>query len=224
MLGVSWPGFASLTVAVAALLFTIASFWFMNVRRGKLKVSAPHAYALASNNAVMLLRLPLAIYNTGARAIIVRDLRCWFGSDQTAQWDPLPWRTTRKTLKPESDDVKDFPTPFPVRGREAATLVAEFGHPLPGFSVSNGKYRVRVQVLDDASDSWYDLVGFDLFVNVKADAVGRYIAYRNLPPDEEERARLAEQAEQRLDALRTALDTRSAAPETGDDTIPCSPA
>ena len=42
----------------------------------------------------MLLRLPLAIYNTGARAIVVRGLRCWFPEVVTKQVMPLLSNTT----------------------------------------------------------------------------------------------------------------------------------
>ena len=59
-------------VAVLALLFTVASFWWLYARRGSLEVGQPGAYAFASK---VRLRLPLAFYNTGARSLIVTDLQ-----------------------------------------------------------------------------------------------------------------------------------------------------
>lgn len=53
----------ALLVAVLALLFTVASFWWLYARRGSLEVGQPGAYAFASK---VRLRLPLAFYNTGA--------------------------------------------------------------------------------------------------------------------------------------------------------------
>ena len=60
----------ALLVAVLALLFTVASFWWLNARRGSLQVGQPGAYAFANKPR---LRLPTAFYNTGARALIVHS-------------------------------------------------------------------------------------------------------------------------------------------------------
>jgi hypothetical protein len=181
---------ASLGVALGALAFTIASFWWMNIRRGRLKVPPPHAYALGVSSALFLLRLPLAIYNSGARAIIVRELRCWFDEEQTTQVLPLPWRTIRKTLRPEPDDVIDFASPFVVHGREAIAIMIEFGCPLPGFTIGAGTYPVRIEALDDKSAKWFDVLKFDLHVNQEdVSKLSQYLAYRNTPPDPDEVAR-----------------------------------
>ena len=38
----------ALLVAVLALLFTVASFWWLDARRGSLQVGQPRAYAFAN--------------------------------------------------------------------------------------------------------------------------------------------------------------------------------
>jgi hypothetical protein len=125
--------------------------------------------------------LPLAIYNTGARAIVVRDLRCWF--PETRQLLPLPWTTTRRTLRPGSGDVEDFPTPFPVRGREAVPVIPDFGGPFPGFTLDEGSHRCLVEILENDRDSWRVLLDFELHVTGDAEKRKAYLAYSNLAED-----------------------------------------
>jgi hypothetical protein len=172
---------ASLSIAVLALLFTVASFWWINARRGRLVGPAPHAYGMAATPQVFVLRLPLALYNTGARAIVVRDLRCWF--PESRQVLPLPWRTTRRTLRPGSGDVEDFPTPFPVRGREALPIIPEFGGPFPGFTLEEGSHRCLVEILENDQDSWRELLDFELHVTGDKEKRSAYLAYSNLAED-----------------------------------------
>src|SRR5690242_3321063 len=98
---------------VGALLFTVASFWWIWLRRGRLVVAAPQAYASAVTASQLRIRFPLVIYNTGARAIIVENLRF------VIEGYELGWISTRRTIRPMPDDVLDFAAPFPVAGREA---------------------------------------------------------------------------------------------------------
>jgi hypothetical protein len=109
---------ASVAIAVLALLFAVASFWWLNARRGRVVGAVPHAYGMAAAAQVFLLRLPLALYNTGARAIVVRDLRCWFpeapryyrsrGEPLVARFVPAraTWRISR--LPSRFEDVRPY--------------------------------------------------------------------------------------------------------------------
>ena len=56
----------SIAIAVVAVLFTGGSFWWLNARRGRLVAAAPDAYAIANPSHDLLIRFPLAIFNTGA--------------------------------------------------------------------------------------------------------------------------------------------------------------
>jgi hypothetical protein len=79
-------------VAICALIFTVASFWWLNARRGRLKTFEPHTFAAAITPQIVRLRLPLVLYNTGAIPIVVQNLRVSFQSEQNSV--PLPWVTT----------------------------------------------------------------------------------------------------------------------------------
>ena len=60
--------YAALLVSGLALAFAIASFWWLNARKGRLEAAAPASYAFADK---VRLRLPLAFFNSGAKALIV---------------------------------------------------------------------------------------------------------------------------------------------------------
>ncbi|MFJ2769665.1 hypothetical protein [Streptomyces sp. NPDC087300] len=62
-------------VAACALAFTVASFWWINARQGDLKVWESHSFAAAVTSEIARVRFPLVLYNTGAKPIVVLDLR-----------------------------------------------------------------------------------------------------------------------------------------------------
>jgi hypothetical protein len=96
-----------------ALGFTILSFWWLHARTGSLEAAAPRAYGFAS---LVRLRLPLAFFNTGAKALIVSDLRLLLDDEER---EPLPWIITRRTMRAAGDDHA-YATPFAVPGRGLA--------------------------------------------------------------------------------------------------------
>lgn len=154
---------AAVLIAAFALVFSIASFWWLNARRGKLIVTEPHAFVIAgSESTVLLLRFPLVIYNSGAKATVVRDIQCRFSSD-TGQILPLPWRRTYNVLAGGSQSIEEYPTPFAVPPREAVPLNIEFGGPFPGLTIEPGKgYPVQIEVLPTHRNLWQRVVTFDL--------------------------------------------------------------
>jgi hypothetical protein len=91
---VSWVrDWAPVTVAVCALLFTVGSFWWLYLRRGKLVVATPQTYAAFLEERRLILLFPLVFYNTGARDYVVRDLRVRFGDESGGV--PLDWERVR---------------------------------------------------------------------------------------------------------------------------------
>lgn len=173
-----------LVISFLALFFTIVAFWWLHARRGKLIVSEPHSYALASSSSVLFLRLPLVLYNTGPIPIVVQNLRIWFVGENDVL--PLPWRTSRKQLKPASDDGHSMPSAFPVNGRQASQIFIEFGGPFPGFSVEAKIYRIRLEGVLGHKQRWVTLLEFDLRVTM-VEHLGQYISYNNTPdwPDKD---------------------------------------
>jgi hypothetical protein len=100
---------AALAVSVFALLFTIASFWWLHARRGKIEATKPRAFAFVTSSRKVRLRLPLAFHNTGAAALVVSDLRLALDGDTNRSH--FDWVTTRDTLRPEKEDGFRFPHP-----------------------------------------------------------------------------------------------------------------
>lgn len=65
-------------VAMCALAFTVLSFWWLNARQGRLKSYAPHTFAAAVTPEKTLVRLPVILFNTGPKPIVVQNLRLAF--------------------------------------------------------------------------------------------------------------------------------------------------
>lgn len=177
--GADW----SLIVAVAALLFAVASFWWLYASRGSLSAGSPRTYAYAA--APLRLRLPLAFYNTGARALIVSDLRATALEEPPRP--PLRWIATVSQLRPAGHNERDHSTPFAVRGRETREIVAEFSGgwcPLPGTC-----HRLRLEATLHPKNQWSALLEFEWWAPQPGSSLGQYLTYRNvpreqLPPDE----------------------------------------
>lgn len=158
-------------VPVLALVFTIASFWWIWLRRGRLTISPPRYQASACTAKTLRIRFPLVFRNTGARPITVEDLR--LAIDHVN----LDWITTRKTLRPEGDDVVDFAVPFVVAGREARTVIAEFGASSEEWSPTpSSSYTVSLE--RSVSGKWRTVGAFTWWTP-PAHEMGNYLAHRN---------------------------------------------
>jgi hypothetical protein len=165
--------YAATAISLIALIFTIAAFWWLHARRGSLIAAAPRVYAFSD---AVRLRLPLVFYNSGARALIVGDLRVVVEDEPLGK--PLRWVTTRRTLRPTSDDGHTFATPFAVEGRTAREAIAEFeGDWAP---VATDSYGLRVQAQVHPSEDWQDVVAFRWWAP-PLDLMKQYIAHRNEP-------------------------------------------
>jgi hypothetical protein len=170
--------FVAVLVAALALLFTVASFWWIQVRRGRLVSYEPQSYSGYVMGDGFRFRLPLSIYNTGARTLVVIDLRlCFVDLDVT-----VPVITFRRSLKPTSDDVEDFAHPFAVPGRSVVSRFVEFGsnHWAPA---PDTRYRLRVEARAGDDGEWSELVRFELSSPEKEKARA-YITYRRDPADD----------------------------------------
>jgi len=165
---------ASTVIALSALAFTIASFWWLQARRGRLTSFEPQAYACYVQPSGFRPRLPLTIFNTGARTIVVTDLRARF--DDVGRTAPVI--TFRRSLKPGPDDVADFAHPFPVPGRSATSHFVEFGSDDWTPPLGN-RWAVRVDVQTGGHD-WAQLVTVEL-TPPPAEKAGAYIAHRRSP-------------------------------------------
>lgn len=171
--------YPALVISSLALAFTIISFWWMNWRRGKLIVGEPRSYAArGSQTDNLIITLPLVLYNDGAAAIIVQNLRLLL-LHEGPKTRPLFFNATlEKLLK---DEGRAFATQFPVPGREAVTLICEFQRG-PGNLLFEAKhYPIELQAILDANKKWKKLCRFDLRVTDSAAPIlnKQYVAHDN---------------------------------------------
>jgi hypothetical protein len=200
-----WVLTLAITVSLVALAFTALTFWILHLRVGRLEASPPHSYSLVSNPTIFHILLPLVIYNTGARTIVVDNLQLWF--PDTKQRLHLPWAIKRTKLHGPGDSGHEFPAAFPINGRSAATTFIEFRAPMPGFTLTRGTHRARVEVIAwpkpllprawrwcrrrwakwrnrRSPTSWVTLLDFTLHVSATDSMLGSFLSYDNLPHEE----------------------------------------
>lgn len=168
--------YAALAISLLALAFTIGSFWWLHARRGSLTATRPRSYAFADR---VRLRLPLAFFNTGAKALIVSDLRLVI--EDEPERVPLGWITTRTKLRPESDDGFAFATPFSVQGRGTKGLIAEFADDVGWEPAPGSRHRLRLQAQVHPSEESDEIVRFDWWAPPSVHVMKQYIAHRNEP-------------------------------------------
>ena len=168
-------------VAILALLFTVASFWWMNARRGRLVSYAPHSFAGANPvGSSSLIRLPLVLYNTGATPIVVQDLRLVLESADGSSDLVLPWAIERAELKPHKDDGHQMPAVFSVGGRTADRRFIEFALDRDNPPLQLRAYVARAEARIGRREGWTQIVSFVLY----ADQIIRpeqFLSYRNGP-------------------------------------------
>ncbi len=167
-------------IAVIALVFTITSFWWLYARRGVLEAAPPRAYNF---DVFVELRLPLAFFNTGARALLVSDLRVVI--DDQPERIPLAWITTHSGLRPEADDGFAFATPFAVQGRNTREIIAEFGDDGGWTPAPGSRHTLSLQALVYPSEAWIDVTTFEWWAPPSAELMHSYIAHRNAPPPQD---------------------------------------
>jgi hypothetical protein len=125
------------------------------------------------------LRLPFAVYNTGAKALIVADMRLVI-EDEGGR--VFKWITTRSVLRPESDDGFAYATPFAVVGRGTKEVVAEFGDEAEGWSPSpGGMYRLRLESVIHPKPTWVAITTFDWWAPPTGARTDVNLTYRNEP-------------------------------------------
>jgi hypothetical protein len=160
--------YAAFFFSVVGLAFTVLAFWWLNAREGTLHAPEPAAYAFA---VIGRLRLPLAIFNSGAKDLIVADLRLVLDGERT-----LRWVTTRSLLRPEEHDGFAYATPFAVRGRGTRELIAEFeGAP---WRPERERYTVALEARQDSE--WRQIGSFDWWTPLFTEETkNSYVTYRN---------------------------------------------
>ena len=155
-----------MSISILALFFTIFSFWWMNWRKGKLNIYPPRTYAgIGSKDKTLVLIFPFVFFNNGPLPFVVRNLRIVF-TDENLHI-PMVFFSTIPELGKYGN--QSLATPFPVKGREAFSLICKF-HRTPGNLVfEKRKYNLELQAILDNSNVWKSMLHFQLNVST-ADA------------------------------------------------------
>jgi hypothetical protein len=198
------------TIALAALFFTVFSFWWIQARRGRLRSYPPKSYAGCYAKNQVILSFPFVLYNTGPAPIVVRDFRVRIAlrPERAADTRPpadsevdehavLPTVIYWSALQPELEPAvkgggREMPAAFPVEGRKAVQKFVEFQWPQPKTTLDRGPYQVAVEVQlahrgfwrrVRRKGDWYDLVQFPLHSELVAgsDARNGFLAHSNDP-------------------------------------------
>jgi len=160
-------------IPVLALLLTLAAFWWVFLRRGRLVTAAPDTYATPPGPTLRL-RFPFVLLNTGAVPIVVADLRLIVDGSHEFHWSSM-----RKKISPSMDDFVDAAAPFAVKGQDAVQVFAEFGQVPPEWRPEPAKvYPIRLEAKDHHG-RWRPVTEFDWWAPIRADLMAATVAHRN---------------------------------------------
>lgn len=164
-------------IATLALLFTIASFYWLQARTGRLKLYPIVVFSGYLTRSQMTLRLPLTIFNSGAKPRVVTALRLHLitgaGDNVT-----MTCHAFRRTIKPDTNDMEDFPVAFIIPPRAVTTKFAEFRlDPTPLRVLSNVPTRAEVEAFVDQKLRWKRLGRAELHMEIMHDS--SFITYSN---------------------------------------------
>jgi hypothetical protein len=186
----------ALVVSVLALVFTMLSFWWIQVRRGRLVTFPPQSYAAGLINDAIL-TLPLVLHNTGPAPAIVRafQLRLASGRSKGRVATPMlmSWtaRQGQLELVGPSGGTRTSPAPFSVGGRSTVDAFIEFGNKdldlRPGPFTASVFVRLGQRAWWDRllrpsdREGWTHLLTFTLNTQIPSDSPDTYITRTNDP-------------------------------------------
>jgi hypothetical protein len=140
-------------VAVLALFFTVGSFWWIQVRRGRLRCYTSHVYSGCYAKEMIYLVLPLVLYNPAPAPLVVIDLRIRINNMKGKEAEDraelpmcLRWIASHAAVYPRNE-TRTFAAPFPVDGRKAVEKFVEFQKEAPTTLLDDGPYEATVEAL-----------------------------------------------------------------------------
>jgi hypothetical protein len=179
---VTWT--PAVIISISALMFTAASFWWLNVRRGALRSFQPFSFAAVFYpfpDTHFRIRFPLVFHNTGAAPIIVQNLQIRFLDEPCGK--PLPWVAIRSHIGPTENDGHDFPAVFSVDGRTALQTFQEFGFSWDsslGFTLEAKSYRLSLEARLSHKKEWRNILNFTLQA-WRIESPRAFVTYDNSP-------------------------------------------
>ncbi|BEL10311.1 hypothetical protein Q0Z83_085020 [Actinoplanes sichuanensis] len=177
-----------IAVSVLALLFTVASFWWIQVRRGRLRSFGPSAYAASYGKDKTLVNLPLVIHNTGPAPLAVINARLRLRPANMADGSGeivLYWHALRTAIYTDAaNGGRTFASPFAVEGRKSVEKYLEFQRNVPNSQLAAVPYRATVDVRVEPSarpSRWVKLVRFTLHAELITEAREPFLQRSNDP-------------------------------------------
>lgn len=166
---------APLIIACLALLFTVASFYWLQARKGRLRLYPVMTFSGSMSANQFILRIPVTIYNTGATPRVVTAMRLTLTA-HTPEY-VLECQTFRKTVQPKPDDTEDFAHPYVVAGRNVVTKHAHFSADAALPVLDGRPARFHVDALLDDRNEWARLGEVEVHTEIMHTAA--YITYSN---------------------------------------------
>lgn len=174
--------FMALVVALAALVFTVFSFWWIHERTGRLRLSSIPIFAGAWGRRLgtpeITLRLPVMLYNSGARGRVVEELRLFVpGWNGEALFEAEHFAEAIDPSK-GAELTQDFPSPFAIDPRRTCVKYVDFTHVASGLLPTAGPTAFVLQARLDGQNRW-DQVGRVTLHLGHMSHPEVFIAYRN---------------------------------------------
>jgi hypothetical protein len=169
---------APVFISCLALLFTVGSFYWLQARKGRLKLFPVITFSGYWKKSRLVLRLPVILFNSGARPRVITALRL-VTTDNEGKTIVLECHSFRKTIDPTPDDMEDMAHAYAIPARQVVTKHAHFAvDSLPVFN-QPGPTSFQVQALVDVSTRWHKLG--NVAVHVEIMYTSSYITYSNNP-------------------------------------------
>ena len=155
----------ALVISLVALLLTLIGLWWSNWWPSRLLIAEPNTYAAVSKDDLLHVELPLVLYNTGARPIVVQNLRLLLQYQNEA---PAVLMFNNTLTRLVSNEGRDWAHPFFVAGRMALASVFVFQRKPAGFRFQEGACWAELSMKTKESDGWRRLAKFRLHTPAQA--------------------------------------------------------
>ena len=145
----------AIIISTSALGFTVFSFWWMNWRKGQIRLGSNlRSYAACASKNKLLIELPLIFFNTGAVPLVVENLRLHVPkiSEENRY---LFFNATIAKLG--TDEDRCFAKPFSIHGGDVLEMTCEFQNTSTSFKFEEGEYKCEIQELLGHRGEWITL-------------------------------------------------------------------
>jgi|SRR6476469_769286 len=143
----------SVAIATFALLFTAGSFWWIQVRRGRLRCYTSHVYTGSFSSSKLVFVVPLVLHNPAPAPLIVIDLQLCVSEQKNRKSrdaDVLPislrWIASHTAVYPQNE-TRSYAAPFAVDGRKAVEKFVEFQYDNPPSTLEDGPFYATIEAI-----------------------------------------------------------------------------